>query len=200
MMSMYVRPDKPRTMTVKKRRGAPVGACFKLPEILIVDAYTECHVTPPDVGGRMVDYLRIEPHDFVLEPQAGNGNLIASLLNAGCSFNQLIGVERHYNLSQSAKQRFKKNGNIKIINQCFLDYSVEVEEVVLFSKILMNPPFIKVKQHIASALKLLAKNGVLVALVPISFNHDGAVELEILPNDTFSTAKVNTKIIRFEKV
>ena len=36
----------------------------------------------------------------------------------------------------------------------------------------------------------------LVALVPITFQHDEAETLENLSNDTFSAAKVNTKIIR----
>lgn len=43
------------------------------------------------------------------------------------------------------------------------------------------------------------KPATLVALVPITFQHPDAEHLETLPPDTFSTAKVHTKIIRIEK-
>jgi len=38
----------------------------------------------------------------------------------------------------------------------------------------------------------------LVALVPVTYQHDDAEALETLPRDTFSTVNVSTKIIRFE--
>lgn len=60
----------------------------------------------------------------------------------------------------------------------------------------MNPPFSDVRKHVAAALALLAPGGALVALVPVTFQHDRAETLETLPDDTFSTARVNTKIIR----
>ena len=64
----------------------------------------------------------------------------------------------------------------------------------------MNPPFRNSKNHLSAALELLGHAGhdsaILVALVPITFEHDEAELIETLPNDTFSTAAVNTKIIR----
>jgi hypothetical protein len=53
----------------------------------------------------------------------------------------------------------------------------------------MNPPFSDVRKHISAALSLMGRDGhaepaTLVALVPV---------------DTFSTARVNTKIIRIRK-
>ncbi|MBL4656965.1 MAG: hypothetical protein JKX73_03120 [Flavobacteriales bacterium] len=66
----------------------------------------------------------------------------------------------------------------------------------------MNPPFKKVRQHIKAALSLLGNGGhdcaVLIALVPITYQHEDMETLEELPRDTFSTAQVSTKIIRFE--
>jgi hypothetical protein len=44
-----------------------------------------------------------------------------------------------------------------------------------------------------------AEPATLVALVPITFQHDDAETLETLPPDTFATAKVHTKIIRIER-
>jgi len=67
----------------------------------------------------------------------------------------------------------------------------------------MNPPFKAIKKHINAALSLLGTDAhdtaVLVALVPVTFNHDEAETLEELPRDTFSTAQVSTKIIRVER-
>ncbi|AOR76524.1 hypothetical protein BES08_07040 [Novosphingobium resinovorum] len=68
----------------------------------------------------------------------------------------------------------------------------------------MNHRFIgprDVRKHVAAAVSLMGRNGhddvpTLVALVPITFRHPGAEELETLPADTFDTAKVYTKIIR----
>lgn len=65
----------------------------------------------------------------------------------------------------------------------------------------MNPPFSGVRKHVAAALSLMGQNGhdspaCLVALVPITFQHESAEELEILPEGTFPTANVRTKIIR----
>jgi hypothetical protein len=65
----------------------------------------------------------------------------------------------------------------------------------------MNPPFREVRKHIAAARDLMGPHGhgeapTLVALVPITFQTDGMETLEHLPDDTFDTAKVRTKIIR----
>ena len=39
----------------------------------------------------------------------------------------------------------------------------------------------------------------LVALVPVTFEYPEAEQLETLPPDTFSTARVHTKIIRIRR-
>lgn len=91
-----------------------------------------------------------------------------------------------------------------------IDFSVRREPVLRhalsdpYPRIIMNPPFSEVRKHIAAALTLLGRGGheahaVLVALVPTTFVHPNAETLEILPTDTFATAKVHTKIIRITK-
>ncbi len=54
-----------------------------------------------------------------------------------------------------------------------------------------------------AALSLLGCGGhevaTLVALVPITYQHDEAEELEELDRETFPTAAVSTKIIRIER-
>ena len=74
-----------------------------------------------------------------------------------------------------------------------------------FPRILMNPPFRDVRKHVAAALTLLGRGGhveaaTLVALVPVTFDHPEAEHLETLPPDTFSTARVHTKIVRVRRV
>jgi len=82
---LYQRPNKPRTMRVTKRNEAPEMALLQVPEIVTVDNFTECHVTPLEVGRRMVSYLG-EVGDFLtLVPQAGTGNLIQAIYDSGHS-------------------------------------------------------------------------------------------------------------------
>ena len=44
-------------------------------------------------------------------------------------------------------------------------------------------------------LSLLKAGGELIALVPITYQHENAILLKTLDNSTFAHAKVNTKII-----
>ena len=82
---------------------------------------------------------------------------------------------------------------------------------VQFPNVIMNPPFSDVRKHITAAMSLMGSGGhsdfetggpyraTLVALVPITFERDGFETLEHLPDDTFSTAKVRTKIVRYQQ-
>jgi len=201
--SLYRRPNKPRTMQVTQRREAPAMALPVMPEIITVDTYSECHVTPLDVARRMVDYLG-ETGDFLtLESSAGTGNIIQALYESGHSSNELVAIERHPKLCAEIRERFKGDQAIHPINECFIEYAERVNGMGEYPRIIMNPPFKKVKTHLRSALNLLGPGGhdraVLVALVPISFHHDEAETLEELPRDTFSTVQVSTKIIRIER-
>lgn len=201
--SVYTRPDKPRTLTVTRRsREAPEMVLPTPAEVITVDRFTECHVTPPAVARRMVEYLGPVGDFLTLEPSAGTGNLIQALYDVGHSRFELVAIERHCSLCSAIRNRFTGKQYIDPINQCFLEYSEEAKGKIEFPRILMNPPFRKVKQHMKAALQLLGRGGhdvaTLVALVPITFHHDAAETLEVLPRDTFSTAQISTKIIRIE--
>jgi hypothetical protein len=76
--SLYSRPNKPKQILVRKRSGAPAMALTELPQAVEIDNATECHVTPPDVAARMVDYLGPVGDFLTLEPSAGTGNLLAA--------------------------------------------------------------------------------------------------------------------------
>lgn len=191
----YSRPNKPLRVEVKDRRDSERVKPLDHPEIVTVDKFTECHVTPPDVARRMVQYLGRAGDYLTLEPSAGTGNLTRALLESGHSRYELCQVERHIKLASGLYQYGP------VIRRCFLEYAAEVRGQVEFPRVIMNPPFSQVRQHINAALSLMGRHGhdeppCLVALVPVTFNHPKAEHLETLPVDTFATAKVYTKIIR----
>lgn len=203
--SLYTRPSKPRSMAVTRRTGAPAVARPALPEITEVDCFTECHVTPLNIAARMVEYLDATPGLLTLKPSAGTGNLIQALSDSGHSNHALTVIERHYGLCQTIQNRFKNNKGeswVKPISQCFLEYADEAQGKIVFPRIIMNPPFKQIRKHMKAALSLLGAGGhgdaTLVALVPITYEHDDAETLEVLGRGTFPTAKVSTKIIRIE--
>lgn len=190
-------------MVVKKRERVPEMAPLQAPDVIAVDRFTECHVTPPFVAARMVDYLEVEKGLLCLEPEAGTGNLISALLDSGYDPLDIVAVEWHGNLCASIHERFPSNPNLKIYNQCFLNFATAKENAGIFPRILMNPPFRKVRTHMEAALSLLQRGkhdrAILVALVPITYQHQDAEELETLPLDTFSNTSVYTKIIKIER-
>lgn len=196
---VYTRPAKPLTVQVRRRTEPPSLPATELAEPLTVDRATECHVTPPEVAARMVDYLGPVGDYLTLEPSAGTGALANALLASGHSANELTLIERHVKLASTLYRT-----GAGVMNRCFLEYAEEARGKIEFPRIIMNPPFRAVRPHIAAALSLLGQGGhrdvaVLVALVPITFEHPEAERLETLPNDTFATAAVNTKIIRMER-
>ena len=195
--AMYSRPAKPLTIPVRARRDAPALALDAVPEVIAVDRATECHVTPDDVARRMVEYLGPVGDYLTLEPSAGTGQLARALIASGHSPRELTLIERHHALAAT----LHKIG--PTLHRCFLEYADEARSKVEFPRILMNPPFRELRKHVAAALSLLGRGGhdaaTLVALVPVTFEHPDAEHLETLPPDTFSAARVHTKIIRVRR-
>lgn len=200
--SIYTRPNKPKTMTVTKRREAPAMAFSEIAAPIEVHATTECHITPPNEAARMVEYLDLEVLSgsyLVLEPSAGTGALLDALFNAGHSASQTVAIEQNQSLCKAIQARFKNS--IQPVQTCFLEYAADAVGRIEYPRIIMNPPFKDVRKHMNAALSLLGRSGqdseaVLVALVPITYEHEEAETMEILPNTTFTSAVVNTKIIR----
>lgn len=214
--SVYKRPDKPAFVVVKDRRAEQDAAYAKAKELeaarkggapLMVSARTECHVTPPDIAARMVAYFGGCGDVMTLEPSAGTGNLVAALFGAGQSQFELCAVEQNADLWDAMQkrlvERFGHHGVKGWRGRCFLEYAEEARGKIEFPRIIMNPPFSAVRKHMAAALSLWGFDGhaekTIIALVPVTYEHDEAEELERLPPDTFGTAKVFTKIIRFHK-
>lgn len=181
-----------------KARQQFAAPSINVPEVVAVDKATECHVTPPDVARRMVEYLGPQGDFLTLEPSAGTGALVDALLASGHSPNELTMIERHNSL---ASNLHRYGGGV--INGCFLEYAVEARGKVEFPRVIMNPPFRSVRAHFDAAMNLLGRGGhdvaTLVALVPVTFEDDRATTLELLPVNTFAAAKVYTKIVRCHK-
>ncbi|WP_378952132.1 methyltransferase type 11 [Mesorhizobium sp. ANAO-SY3R2] len=196
--AIYSRPAKPMSIPVRRRDDFAKLEPLTVAAPVTVDKFTECHVTPGDVAARMVHYLGPQGDYLTLEPSAGTGQLTRALLAAGHSQHELTQVERHNRLAAGLHQLGP------VVNRCFLEWAAEVRGKVEYPRIIMNPPFSEVRKHVAAALWLLGRSGhdepaVLVALVPVTYQHQDAETLETLPPDTFATAKVHTKIIRITK-
>lgn len=185
--AVYTRPAKPMRLEVRRRRDfAPIEK-REAPPVVAVDKATECHVTPQDVARRMVEYLGELGTGRTLEPSAGTGALSRALIEAGQPRETLLQVERHHALAALLDPYGE------VMQRCFLEYAEETSD--RFARVVMNPPFRPVRQHIAAARRLLEPGGCLVALVPVTFETEGAETLETLGPDTFAAAKVHTKII-----
>lgn len=193
----YRMPRHPQRLNVRRRDDFAPPSAAPVPEIVAVDKATECHVTPSDVAARMVQYLGPAGDYLTLEPSAGTGALTQALLDSGHSRYEICQVERHIGLAS----KLHRLG--PVINQCFLEYANGARGKVQFPRVIMNPPFRYVRQHVAAARSLMGRNGhdcppVLVALVPITFQDPDAETLETLGPDTFALARVRTKIIRIK--
>jgi len=194
--SVYARPNKPARLEVKIRRTPERAFSLTVPEVPEVDKTTECHVTPDWVAVRMVESMRVEPTSRILEPEAGTGNLIASILDDFPEAN-IQGIEKHVTLYNTLRKRFEMFPGVQIKNRCFLEYAQT--EDGRFDRIIMNPPFRHARQHVEAAKRVLSQTGICVALVPVTFEDAEAEVIETLPSDTFSSARVATKIIRVDR-
>jgi hypothetical protein len=156
---------------------------------LTVPAFLECHVTPADVAEEMARALPDMAGKHVLEPSAGTGSLLDAMKRVHPEA-IVQGVEIYLPL----QQRLLEAGH-NVESADFAEWARDQQE--RFDAVLMNPPFRKVKEHIIAAFGLLKRGGVMVALVPVTFR-DGETYMN-LDADTFSVAKVHTKVIKMVK-
>lgn len=189
----YIRPDKPATVTVTRRRFDIDLKSLESTNIVKVSAKTECHVTQPRIADQMAKLLNLRDGASVLDPQAGTGNLSAACIEQGFNID-LMAIELNAMLFNVTSYRLIRSA-AAVINGCCLEYAATTER--RFDRIISNPPFSKVKQHINASYGLLAKEGQLVALVPVTFEDPRAEHLISLDNNCFALANVYTKIIRF---
>lgn len=198
----FTRPNKP---LICKRPDFDIKTPVvdvNQPKLLSVDSSTECHITPSMVAVRMVDYLDYQyatmstTGNSVLEPHGGTGQLVNALLDSGILSGHIMTIEKHYKLVEFMERRFK-DGFVKINQGDFLtDFDWCIGE---YDRVICNPPFKNIVAHIDQSYQCLKPGGIAVCLVPVSYKKINHEVLEVLPIDTFSSCKVNTKIIRIEK-
>jgi len=154
--------------------------------------------TPPDLAERMVNFAEINPGDRVLEPSAGTGNIIDTILglNVDCWIEI---VEKNLSLVDVLASKYHK----PVICGDFLEKTL-FELGGKFDKIIMNPPFENGSDilHIKHALTFLKPGGRLVALCANGPRQQKelkplAAYWEDLPEGTFKNAgtMVNTAMM-----
>lgn len=116
--------------------------------------------TEPKIAIKMAKYLDLQDGDFVLEPGAGNGNLISAVLEQAAKKKINVGYcERDSGFLLNLATNFPKAEFI-----C----SDITDNKIIADKIIMNPPFknMEVLDHVLYCFNLLAPKGTLVSIVP----------------------------------
>lgn len=150
---------------------------------------SECHVTPQWVAREMALSAGLEDGMSVLEPSFGTGRL---LLAAASEANVVLtGVEREKVLYDHVMAQMP-TADLHLGD--FLEFAKTCS--TKFDRVLINPPFSKGLKHIEAARKLLVPGGLMVALVPCSYNM-GKMLVQ-LPAGTFMATRVATKLITLD--
>lgn len=173
----------------KDLAGGKTPAKFSTQIPLTVPAFLECHVTPADVADVMARALPDMADKHVLEPSAGTGSLLKAMKRAHPEA-ILQGVEVYGPLHERLVQE-----GFNVVRADFGEWADTC--AARFDGVIINPPFRKAKEHISKAFGLLREGGVMIALVPTTFK--GGELYMTLDADTFSAAKVYTKIIKLVK-
>lgn len=135
--------------------------------------------TPPELGHKMLEKLKLEPGLTVLEPSFGRGDLILQLLmvtefvaTQWPYFKKITGIEYQHNLVALAKDRVKLFGlekgrtvsdHVELLQGDFM----QDVHVPGYDRIIMNPPFEDGQDidHVMRAYNMLAPKGRLVAIM-----------------------------------
>lgn len=123
--------------------------------------------TPPELARRMVEEACIRDGMTVLEPSAGNGQLLGAICHSGVQV-RATAVEVNYNCVQmlSAQRDAGAYQNAVITQGDFLEwFGCEIGQGG-FDRVLMNPPFANADdiKHIRHAMTFLKPGGRLVAI------------------------------------
>ena len=106
----------------------------------------------------------------VLEPSAGKGDIVTSLLDAGAK--EVLACENDTNLLWTLQMEQSGDPRFRFLKEDFLQ--VTREEVSHVDAIIMNPPFSSAQHHILHAWEIAPEGCTLVALCNAdSFQHNG---------------------------
>ena len=117
------------------------------------------YATPLETVYSFLDnYAEINPSDSILEPSAGNGNIITALRNRGYK-NHITAVEL----------RKEEIGNLQNADVVIIDDFLRLKPVILYDVIIGNPPYSLATEFIDKALDFLAPGGRLIFLLRTNF-------------------------------
>lgn len=119
--------------------------------------------TDPKIAIKLANYLDLQNGDFVLEPGAGNGNLISAVLSVAETSKKKITIgycEKNGKFLPGLHENFPEAE--------FLCSDINDNKITV-DKIIMNPPFkdMEFMEHLITCFNLLTpRKGVLVSIVP----------------------------------
>jgi predicted RNA methylase len=118
--------------------------------------------SPPEVVARVIELAEIEPRMWVLEPQAGMGNIAQAIVMAG-AYAKCYELDASRNAS--LRHRFMTSSVETGKPQDFL--SVDPASTSQVDRVAMNPPFAKQVDidHVLHAFKFLKPGGRLVSVM-----------------------------------
>ena len=151
--------------------------------------------TPVDVVERVIENIRINTGDRILEPSCGCGRFMDALSVRGAN---VYGIE--FDGSRAAQSR-SKGHNVLTAN--FLE-TVPTGD---YDRVVMNPPFYgkHYAKHVNHALKFLKEGGTLTAILPVSARYDHGLlngKWDDLPFGSFkeSGTNINTTVLTIKRV
>lgn len=166
--------------------------------------------TPLEVVDLLLDHADLEAGMSVLEPEAGEGAIVAlALANGG----RVVAVELVHKRVEKLQETFSDCRDLMILERDFMSIDPDHEDTPKFDRVIMNPPFSKRQDihHVNHAMKFLKEDGILVAVMSSSVmfrqdkltkefrqmveDHDG--EFIELPEKSFkdSGTMVNTIVV-----
>ena len=158
--------------------------------------------TPPEIVQRLIDNADLEEGMKILEPSAGQGNILEFLKEYDVTVGELY----------SGNRTILEEKGYPVLFDDFMEY----EEYEKYDRIIMNPPFAKQEDidHVNHAYKMLKKGGRLVSIMAnsIQFRDNKKSKklrelienngyFEELPEDSFkeSGTGVRTVIVVIDK-